>query len=113
MGNTASETPMYRGGNSTNLSQADVNSSLNKTTNLIEPGKGGLSINTNKMDANIQKYGGAFELNSKTLPKGLQIINKPVGGSHYIITPTYPMPQNVFQSLLNDVELLKFNQINR
>jgi RHS repeat-associated protein len=111
MSNTvANETPIFRGGSSTKLSPADIKSSVDQS-GIAQPGKGGLSVNTNKFDTNVQKYGGAFEVNTKSLPNGLQILNKPVGSSHFIITPSYPMPQNVFQSLLNDVEILKLNSI--
>lgn len=103
MGNTA-PAKVYRGGTSMELSKADIKTTMGKASGLMEPELGGLSVNSNPKNPNVASRG-AFEVNTKTLPKGLQLINKPAGSTHYIITPTYSMPQNTFQALLNDVEI--------
>lgn len=66
----------------------------------------GLSLNANRLDTFIQKYGGAFPVNN--VPDGLQILQSGKAG-HFVISPTAPMSFEAYQQLLNRVELGKFN----
>ena len=76
----------------------------------MESGKG-LSINMDKMNANIQRYGGAFEVDLKSIPEGLELTNFPVGSSHFLISPIQPISPAVFQTQLNQVKLIQYNSI--
>lgn len=60
----------------------------------------GLSVNTNP--AKVEAFGGANQI--KTLPDGLQIVQRGSNASHYEIVPTQPMKPADFQGLLNKVE---------
>jgi len=78
---------------------------------LIHPiGSGGkaqgLSLNVNPLDTFIQKYGGAFPVNS--VPDGLQVLQSGKVG-HFVISPTAPMSFETYQQLLNRVQLGNFN----
>lgn len=66
----------------------------------------GLSLNINPLDPFIQKYGGAFPVNS--LPEGLQALQSGKAG-HFVIAPKMPMSFESFQKLLNQVKLGDFN----
>ncbi len=66
----------------------------------------GLSLNINPLDPFIQKYGGAFPVNS--LPEGLQALQSGKPG-HFVIAPKVPMTFDEFQRLLNQVKLGDFN----
>jgi RHS repeat-associated protein len=107
---TANKGSFYRGGNSTELSPADIRSGLDKGSGLMQPGKG-LSINTDKMNVNIQKYGGAFEVDLKSIPQGLELTNFPQGSTHFLISPIEPMSSTIFQTQLNQIKLIQFNSI--
>lgn len=101
----AGEKPLYRGGAS------------------VEPRKGidykvgpdglvnerGISLNADKLDKNIQKYGGAFELDAGSVPAGLKI--KPTSGSHYEIVPARPMTEAEYLNLMKQVQLKPYNQL--
>jgi len=50
------------------LSAADIKSAFDQSTDLTK-GKGGLSLNTNPLDKFVQQYGGAWEVNLKTVLK--------------------------------------------
>ena len=62
----------------------------------------GLSLNLDPKNPFIQKYGGAFPVES--LPKGLQAVQSGQPG-HYVIVPTTPMSLATYQQLLNQVKL--------
>jgi hypothetical protein len=101
----AAEKPLYRGGSSLELRKGiDYKVGPDGLVN----GKG-ISLNADKMDKNIQKYGGAFELNAKSIPEGLKL--KPTSGTHYEIVPTRPMNETEFLNLMKQVELKPYNQL--
>lgn len=79
---------------------------------LMQPGKG-LSLNADKFNKYIDQYGGAFEVDLKSIPKELNLINTPVGGTHFVISPVQPMTPSVFQNYLNQVKLKPFNVITK
>ena len=66
----------------------------------------GLSLNIHPLDPFIQKYGGAFPVNS--LPEGLQALPSGKPG-HFVIVPKVPMTFEELQRLLNQVKLGDFN----
>lgn len=66
----------------------------------------GISLNINPHDPFIQKYGGAFPVNS--LPERLQALQSGKPG-HFVIGPKTPMTFEEFQRLLNQVKLGDFN----
>jgi hypothetical protein len=107
----ALETPqLFRGGNSLEA-RLGVDVKVAKD-GLIHPlgtnGKPqGLSLNIDPKDPNIQKYGGAFPVNS--LPKGLQAIQSGGKSGHFVVAPATPMTIEKFQQLLNKVQLGNFN----
>ena len=68
----------------------------------------GLSLNVNPTDTFIQKYGGAFPVNS--LPEGLQVLQSGKAGQ-FVISPSTPMSFEKFQQLLNKVEFGNFNKL--
>lgn len=68
----------------------------------------GLSLNLDPMDPFIQKYGGAFPVNS--LPEGLQALQSGKTG-HFVVTPVKPMAFETYQELLNRVQLGNFNAL--
>jgi RHS repeat-associated protein len=100
---------LYRGGNGiTARLGVDVKAAPD---GLIHPfGKNGkaqgLSLNLNPHDQFIQRYGGAFPVNS--IPGGLQTLQSGKPG-HYVISPVDPMGFEEYQRLLNKVELGIFN----
>ena len=68
----------------------------------------GISLNTNKFDGNIQKYGGAWQVDLKSIPKELQI--KHTNGTHFELAPKEAgMDLNYYQNLLNQVKLFQYN----
>jgi hypothetical protein len=102
---------LYRGGNSTELSPRDVLPGPDGLIHPINP-KGepqGLSINLNPNDYWVQRKGGAFPV--EYIPEGLQVIPWGQPG-HYLVCPAYPMSKEVYQSLLNQIELAMQNVIN-
>ncbi|MGO7192871.1 RHS repeat-associated core domain-containing protein [Rhizobium brockwellii] len=66
----------------------------------------GLSLNLDPKDLFIQKYGGAFPVNS--LPEGLQALQSGKTG-HFVVAPATPMTFETYQGLLNRIELGNFN----
>lgn len=68
----------------------------------------GLSLNLDPKNPFIQKYGGAFPVDS--VPKGLQIQQSGQPG-HFVISPAAPMTFEIYQQLLNQVQLGNFNVI--
>ncbi len=68
----------------------------------------GLSLNVNPADTFIQKYGGAFPVDS--LPEGLQVLQSGKAG-HFVISPSTPMTFENYQQLLNEVQLGNFNKL--
>lgn len=103
------ETPLFRGGNSLDARfGVDVKAA---SDGLIHPtatnGKPqGLSLNLNPNDPFIQKYGGAFPVDS--VPEGLQVVQSGKPG-HYVIAPSAPMTFEKYQQLLSQVQLRNFN----
>ncbi|ACS61306.1 hypothetical protein Rleg_6565 (plasmid) [Rhizobium leguminosarum bv. trifolii WSM1325] len=74
---------------------------------LAKNGKAqGLSLNLDPKDLFIQKYGGAFPVNS--LPEGLQALQSGKTG-HFVVAPATPMTFETYQGLLNRIELGNFN----
>ena len=107
---TITEPTFYRGGSSLELSKADIRSGLDKTTGLMKPGKG-LSLNTNKYNKFISDYGGAFEVDIKSIPNNLELINTPAGSTHFVISPTQFISPAEFQNSLNQVRLIHYNKL--
>lgn len=68
-----------------------------------------ISLNANKRDANIQKYGGAFEVDQTTIPDGLKAKN--TGGTHYEIVPSSLMPEAVYLELMKQVRVKPYNEL--
>jgi RHS repeat-associated protein len=100
------EAKYYRGGNSMEMSAADLKSSVDKVTGSMK--EKGLSLNTNHLDANVQKYGGAWEVNLSTIPKELQI--KFTSGTHFELAPKQAgMSLADYQNFVKQVELYPFN----
>lgn len=96
----------FRGGNSFEMSAYDISASVDKVTGLMK--KRGVSINTNKLNSNVQKYGGAWEINLESLPKELTI--KRTSGTHYEIIPGVEgMTLETYQSLIRQIKLKPFN----
>ena len=69
----------------------------------------GVSINLDKNDKFIQQYGGAFEVDKNSIPKGLSLIK--TKGTHYEIQPTRPMKEDEFLNLMKKVKLKGHNNI--
>jgi FlaG/FlaF family flagellin (archaellin) len=98
----------YRGGNSFNMSKADLTSSVDKTTGLMN-GRRGVSLNSDKMNPNVQKYGGAWEVDMKTFPSDLKI--KPTTNTHFEIVPrNQGMTLSTYQDLLKTIKLEPYNK---
>jgi hypothetical protein len=91
--------PVYRGGNSMTLSNADIKQ-YNSTL-----GKAGLSLNTDVNNTNIIKYGGANKI--KYIPKQLKIVI--TKGTHCTIIPNTYIDVFEYQKLLNIVKLVRAN----
>ena len=69
----------------------------------------GISINTNKWNEFIQKYGGAYELRLKSIPDGLTL--KHTGGTHWEIQPTRKMTETEYLNLMKQVEVELVNKV--
>jgi hypothetical protein len=96
----------YRGGSSV-TPRKGVDYKVDKDGYVNERG---ISLNSNKKDANIQKYGGAFEIDQKSIPDGLKI--KPQGkDGHFEIQPTRKMKEAEFLELMKQVKVKKTNKI--
>ena len=97
----------FRGGNSFEMSAADLRASVDKTTGLMS--EKGLSLNTNHLDPFVQKYGGAWQLDVRTVPNQLQI--KFTSGTHFELTPIRggTMTPGHYQNLANQVQVFPFN----
>ena len=105
----APSTGLYRGGSSLQARLGvDVKAAADGLIHpLAKNGKPqGLSLNINPLDPFIQKYGGAFPVNS--LPEGLQALQSGKTG-HFVIAPKVPMTFEAFQKLLSQVKLGDFN----
>lgn len=100
--------PIFRGGDSFEMSDADLRSSVDSKGFMKERG---LSLNLNKNDKFIQKYGGAFEVDVSSLPKGLKI--KWTSGTHYEITPLKAgvMKLEEYQGLLKQIKIKPYNKL--
>jgi FlaG/FlaF family flagellin (archaellin) len=98
---------LFRGGNKFELSAADIKSSADKLNPNITSGKKGLSVNTNHLDPNVQKYGGAFEIDLKTVPKELEF--RLTKGTHYEIVPPKGITIDQFQGLLDQIQVKNYN----
>jgi len=68
----------------------------------------GLSVNLDPKERFIQKYGGAFPVDS--MPEGLQALASGKPG-HFVIAPARPMTLDNYQGLLNQIRLGDFNVI--
>lgn len=102
-GSFSSSLKLYRGGNSTQARNFDVKINSEGFLN-----RRGISLNSNKMDPNVQKYGGAFEVDINSISKDLLI--KHTKGSHYELVPRgNNMTLDTYQNLLKDVKLNQFN----
>ncbi|HTB81964.1 MAG TPA: RHS repeat-associated core domain-containing protein [Opitutaceae bacterium] len=101
----ASEKPVFRGGSSLEPRKG-IDYKVGPDGNVTERG---ISLNADKLDKNIQKYGGAFEVDRASIPDGLKI--KPTSGSHYEIVPVRPMPEAEYLNLMKQVKLKSFNGI--
>jgi len=98
---------IYRGGETFEMSNADL-SAVDKSTGYMKPR--GVSLNTNHLDQFVQRYGGAFEVDLKTIPKELEI--KWTSGTHYELVPAggnTTMTLETYQSLIKQVKTLPFN----
>jgi hypothetical protein len=96
----------FRGGNSLEISAADIRNSIDKVTGLMK--KRGISLNTNRIDPFVQKYGGAWQVNLKSIPNQLKI--KLTSGTHYELVPRQAgMTLDNYLNLLKQVELLPYN----
>jgi hypothetical protein len=91
--------PVYRGGNELNVRPIDIKINSN---GLVKTSHG-MSLNVNA--CKIEKFGKPFKI--KSIPEGLKIIQRGCDLGHYEIVPAYEMEVNVFQSLLNMVELIE------
>ncbi|WP_430405626.1 hypothetical protein [Fluviicola sp.] len=69
----------------------------------------GISINTDKLDPNIDKYGGAWEVDLSSIPSGLKI--KHTKGTHYEIVPARDMKEAEFLELMSKVAVKRSNTI--
>ncbi|WP_211233800.1 hypothetical protein [Comamonas composti] len=67
-----------------------------------------MSLNINPHDPFIQKYGGAFPVNS--LPNGLQVMQSG-NTNHFVVAPANPMTFESYQKLLSEIRLGSFNLI--
>lgn len=100
------EVKYYRGGDSFEMSAADLRSSVDKNTGLMR--QKGVSLNTNHLDPFVQKYGGAWEVNLNTIPEGLEI--KITKGTHFELVPKQPgMTLENYQNLLKQVQVYPYN----
>ena len=73
--------------------------------------KEGVSLNTDKWNSDVQKYGGAFEVDQNTIPDGLKITQKGKPG-HYEIQPTRDMKEAEFLELMDKVEVKPSNSLD-
>lgn len=90
------ETAVYRGGTDMTFTPNEVRLDAK---GMVKPTHG-LSVNTNA--AGLERFGGAQQI--KTIPEGLQIIQRGSNQNHFEIVPTQPMKPEQFQLLLNKVE---------
>ncbi len=89
------QTPVFRGGTSLTIKANEVRVVEGK----VMPSHG-ISLNTKA--AGLERFGGAKQI--KSLPSGLEIIQRGGNPNHYEIVPKEPMPLDQFQALLNRVE---------
>ena len=101
----------FRGAESINepfkMSKADIKNSIDPLTNLMK--EKGVSLNLDKNNFYIQKYGGAWEVDLSSIPSELKIIQ--TKGSHYEITPLRAgtMTLERYQELLNKIKVKSSN----
>ena len=100
---------LFRGGNGLAARLgADVTQAAD---GLIHPlGKNGkpqgLSLNLDPKEHFVQRYGGAFPVES--LPEGLKAVASGKPG-HFVVAPAAPMTFEAYQGLLNRIQLGNFN----
>jgi hypothetical protein len=90
-----SSTPVYRGGSGLTFKPHEIRLDAN---GMVTPTHG-VSVNTSP--AGLERFGGARQI--KSVPEGLQIIQRGSSPTHYEIVPRAPMPPTQFQHLLNQV----------
>ena len=92
--------PVYRGGNDMTVRPGEYKMG---TVNG-QPSIRGISTNTNPLDPNVVKYGGAYRITN--VPKGLSF--NLTSGTHYeLVTKTLIAPEK-YQALLNVIKLIKW-----
>jgi hypothetical protein len=69
----------------------------------------GISLNSNKFDPFVQKYGGAWKVDMTTILAQLDI--KLTSGTYYELVPRpgLSITQGTYQNLANQVKLIPFN----
>ncbi len=89
---------VYRGGKDFTVKPNEVR--FNKITGNVKTTHG-VSVN---LDPNsVSKFGGAYKIDG--IPDGLKIIQRGANPSHFEIVPTYEMPLETFQMLLNKIPI--------
>lgn len=68
----------------------------------------GLSLNLDPNNAFIQKYGGAFPIQS--IPEGLQVLQSGAAG-HYVVATRMPMSFEAYEALCQQIKLFDVNRI--
>ncbi len=93
-------TAYYRGGSTLQATSKDVK--INEETGLVQPGRG-VSINTEP--GGLDKFGGAYKINSGSIPPELEIIQRGGNPNHYEIAPREPMTPARYQELLSQIKI--------
>ena len=97
--------PLYRGGSSL-VPRKGIDYNIDANGFVKERG---ISLNSDKMNPFVQKYGGAFEVDLESIPDGLKL--KHTGGTHYELVPSRNMTETEYLNLMKQVELLPTNTI--
>ena len=92
------------------MSLADLKQSVDKDTGLMK--ERGVSINLDKNNKYVQQYGGAWEVDVKSIPAGLKIVH--TSGTHYEIAPAQggTISPGQYIELLKQVKVKPYNKIN-
>lgn len=87
---------VYRGGDDFTVKSNEIK--INPETGNVKTSHGvSLDINAES----VSKFGGAYKI--EKLPEGLKIIQRGMRAEHFEIVPTYEMPLETFQNLLNQI----------
>jgi len=90
---------VYRGGDNMTANPNE----LKMVDGMVMPKKG-ISVNVNPSE--LTRFGSINQIGS--LPDGLSIVQRGVNLAHFEIIPSYAMPLNQYQSLLNQIRLIPF-----